>query len=277
MAKNMWTYPAIDPVAFTLPFIDREVHWYGLMYLIGLTGAWALARYRTGIKAGGWTKEQVGDMVFYSAVGIIAGGRIGYGLFYGFEQWSQDFFWILRVYEGGMSFHGGLIGVLCAFGYMAWKTNRTFFQVADFFAPVAPIGLFFGRLGNFINGELWGRTTSADFPLSMVFPHVDQLPRHPSMLYEMVLEGFVLFVILWWYSAKQRPRMATSALFLLFYGVFRAGVEFVRVPDEGIQVGYLGLEWMTRGQLLTLPMVLLGFAMLVIAYKRNVIDGNIKS
>lgn len=266
----MWTYPKIDPIAFTIPFIDHPVYWYGLMYLIGIGGAWLLARYRAKTKPGNWTSEQLSDLVFYSAVGIIVGGRVGYGLFYGFEQWSQDIFWIFRVNEGGMSFHGGLLGVMIALAFFAWKTNRTFFQVTDFVSPVAPIGLFFGRLGNFINGELWGRVTTSDFPLSMVFPHVDNQPRHPSMLYEMVLEGLVLFIILWLYSQKDRPRMATSALFLMGYGLFRSMVEFVRVPDEGIQMGYFGLEWMTRGQLLSLPMIIIGIILLVIAYKRNI-------
>lgn len=259
----MLTYPQIDPVALSLG--PLKIHWYGLMYLVGFAGAYYLMLYRAGKSAGAWTKDQVSDLIFFGAMGVVLGGRFGYVLFYNFDKFLDDPIWLFKVWEGGMSFHGGLLGVLLACFIFARKYNKTFFQVTDFGAPVVPLGLFTGRLGNFIGGELWGRTT--DVPWGMVFPRAGDLPRHPSQLYEMFLEGFVLFVILWWFSSRPRPQMAVSALFLIGYGTFRFSVEFVREPDS--QIGFALLGWMTRGQELSLPMIIGGICLLILALHKH--------
>lgn len=245
-------YPQIDPVAFRLG--PLQVHWYGLMYLVGFLGAWCLAMYRAKRSQGRWTSEMVSDLIFYSAIGVILGGRLGYVLFYNFSFYLQHPQNIIKLWDGGMSFHGGLIGVMLVTWLFARKHTRPWREVIDFVAPLVPLGLAAGRLGNFINGELWGRVTQV--PWGMVFPTGGPLPRHPSQLYEFLLEGVMLFIILWWYSAKPRPLFAVSAMFLIFYGLFRSFVEFFRMPDP--QVGYLAFGWVTEGQLLSLPMVLIG-------------------
>ncbi|MCX8049273.1 MAG: prolipoprotein diacylglyceryl transferase [Methylohalobius sp.] len=255
----MVPYPNFDPVAIQIG--PLKVHWYGLMYLFGFIGAWLLARHRSSWCH--WQKQEIDDLVFYSALGVVFGGRIGYMLFYNLSLLLHDPLSLLRVWEGGMSFHGGLIGVLAAMGWFSRKYARPFFQVTDFIAPLVPIGLFFGRIGNFINGELWGKIT--DLPWGMVFPLAGNLPRHPSQLYEALLEGVVLFMLLWLYSAKPRPQMAVSGLFLLLYGSFRFLVEFVREPDA--HIGYLALGWLTMGQTLSFPMIVAGFLLLVLAYQ----------
>ncbi|MGK0674695.1 MAG: prolipoprotein diacylglyceryl transferase [Halothiobacillaceae bacterium] len=257
----MLVYPHIDPVALQLG--PLKVHWYGLMYLVGFALAWGLGRLRA--EAKGFGKEEPGDMLFYMALGVILGGRIGYVLFYKFQSFLADPLMLLRVWEGGMSFHGGLLGVILAMAWYARKVGRPFFEVADFVAPLVPPALLAGRIGNFINGELWGRPT--DLPWGMVFPHVDQLPRHPSMLYEAFLEGFVLFVLLWRFSARPRPRMAISGLFLLLYGCFRFAVEQVREPDT--HLGFIFGGWLTMGMLLSLPMILVGALFLIMAYRKR--------
>ncbi len=267
----MLTYPDIDPVAvsfgpfelFGHSFGPFDVHWYGLMYLIGFATAWWLGIRRARKSSSGWKPEEMGDLLFYGAAGVVLGGRIGYVLFYNYEAFGQDPWMLFRIWQGGMSFHGGLIGVLLAMYRYALKTGRTFFQVTDYIAPLVPIGLGAGRIGNFINGELWGRPTH--LPWGMVFPFRDELPRHPSMLYEAFLEGLVLFVILWWFSAKPRPTRAVSGLFLVCYGLFRFGVEFVREPDH--QIGFVAFHWVTMGQLLSAPMILLGVWLLWKAYR----------
>ncbi len=253
-------YPTIDPVAISLGPIS--VHWYGLMYLFGFTGAWLLGRVRAARY--GWTAEQVEDLLFYGAIGVILGGRLGYSLFYDFTNNIEHPLNILKIWQGGMSFHGGLLGVLIAFWLFSRKTGKSYFEISDFIAPMVPIGLFFGRIGNFINGELWGKVS--DVPWAMVFPHGGPLPRHPSQLYEAGLEGLVLFVLLWLYSIKPKPLGAVSGLFLLGYGVFRSIVELVRIPDQ--QYGYFAFDWLTMGQILSLPMILLGVFILVVAYRR---------
>jgi phosphatidylglycerol:prolipoprotein diacylglycerol transferase len=257
----MLVYPHIDPVALQLG--PLKIHWYGLMYLVGFALAWGLGRLRA--EAKGFGKEEPGDMLFYIALGVILGGRIGYVLFYKFQSFLADPLMLLRVWEGGMSFHGGLLGVILAMAWYARRTDRHFFTVADFVAPLVPPALLAGRLGNFINGELWGRPT--ELPWGMVFPHVDSLPRHPSMLYEGFLEGIVLFALLWWFSARPRPRMAVSGLFLLLYGCFRFAVEQVREPDA--HLGFIFGGWLSMGMLLSLPMILVGASFLIMAYRKR--------
>jgi len=267
----MLTYPHINPVAVSFGPFDLfghtlgpfDVHWYGLMYLIGFAVAWWLGKYRARMSNGRWTPEEMGDLLFFCATGVVLGGRIGYVLFYNFEVFGQDPLMLFRIWQGGMSFHGGLIGVLLATWLYGFKTGRTFFQVTDYIAPLVPIGLGAGRIGNFINGELWGRPTH--LPWGMVFPFRDDLPRHPSMLYEAFLEGLVLFVILWLFSKKPRPTRAVSGMFLLCYGLFRFGVEFVREPD--FQLGFVAFDWMTMGQILSTPMILFGLWLLWTAYR----------
>ncbi len=260
----MLTYPDIDPVAVAIG--PLKIHWYGLMYLLAFASAWGLANYRARRPASGWTPEQVSDLIFYGAMGVILGGRCGYVLLYNFPQFLQDPLWLLRVWEGGMSFHGGLLGVMAALAWFGHKYKKNFFDVADFVAPLVPVGLMFGRLGNFIGGELWGRIADpAHVPWAMVFPRAGDLPRHPSQLYQAALEGFLLFVILWFYSSRPRPQKAVSAMFLIGYGLFRTFAEFFREPDAHLGFDLFG--WMSRGQLLSLPMIVIGVILLVIAYR----------
>ncbi len=258
----MLTYPQIDPVALHLG--PLQIHWYGLMYLCGFATAYGLALWRA--RRIGWSEEQVSDLVFYGAMGVILGGRLGYVFFYGFDRFLHDPLWLLRVWEGGMSFHGGFIGVLVAMAVFARRYHLAWFQVTDFIAPMVPPGLFFGRIGNFIGGELWGRPViNPDYPFGMVFPHVDALVRHPSQLYEAACEGLLLFIVLWLFSLKERPRMAMSALFLIGYGLARFNIEFFREPD--LDQGFIAFDWMTKGQVLTLPMILLGVILMLLAYR----------
>ncbi len=260
----MLTYPNFDPIAIHIG--PLSIRWYGLMYLLGFAAAWWLGTRRARRPGSGWQSEQVGDLVFYAALGVVLGGRIGYVLFYDLPAFLADPVMIFKVWQGGMSFHGGLIGVLTAMWWYGRKIGKTFFQVTDFVAPLVPIGLGAGRIGNFINGELWGRPT--DLPWGMVFPHAGPLPRHPSQLYEALLEGVVLFLILWLYSSRPRPTMAVSGVFLIFYGLFRFLVEFVREPD--VQLGYLAWGWLTMGQVLSTPMILAGIGLLWWAYRSSV-------
>jgi phosphatidylglycerol:prolipoprotein diacylglycerol transferase len=257
----MLAYPEISPIAFHLGPIS--VHWYGLMYLIGFFAGWGLLAWRLRVSPRGFSYEQLSDILFYSALGIIIGGRLGYVLFYAWSDLVANPLFIFQIWKGGMAFHGGLIGVIVALAFYAHKIKKNLVDLTDFVAPVVPIGLGAGRIGNFINSELWGKVTEG--PWGMIFPNGGPLPRHPSQLYEFFLEGVVLFLILWFYSMKSRPRWAVSGLFLLCYGVFRFIVEFVRVPD--IQIGYLAFGWLTEGQLLSLPMIVLGMIMLMWAYR----------
>ncbi len=259
----MLQHPAIDPVAFRIG--PLAVHWYGLMYLFGFAAGWWLGRLRARQPNSGWQPSQVDDLLFYVAIGVVLGGRLGYILFYGLPQYIDAPLDALKVWQGGMSFHGGLLGVLMAMWLYGRKHGRGFFELTDFLAPLAPLGLGAGRIGNFINGELWGKVS--DVPWAMVFPsQAGPLPRHPSQLYQAFLEGVVLFAILWLYSRKPRPTMAVSGMFLFWYGIFRFIVEFVREPDA--HIGYLAFGWLTMGQLLTLPMVLLGLLFMWWAYRR---------
>jgi len=255
--------PNIDPVAISLG--PLKIHWYGIMYVIGFLSLWWLAARRAKRPDSGWKPEELGDLVFYGMIGVILGGRLGYVLFYNLGYFLKHPLSIFLITEGGMSFHGGLIGVLLAMFYHAHKTGRTFFQVADFIAPWTPIGLGLGRLGNFINHELWGKVS--DVPWAMVFRTGGPLPRHPSQLYELALEGVALFVLLWWFTQKKRPVGSVSGLFLIGYGVSRFLVEFVREPDA--QLGYLAFGWVTMGQVLSLPMILAGLGLLKWSYRHR--------
>ena len=260
----MLPYPQIDPVALSLGPV--QIHWYGLMYLIGIGGAWWLARRRLANFAPDWDSEKLSDLVFWVALGVIAGGRLGYVLFYELDAYLNDPALMLQVWKGGMSFHGGLIGVLLAVAWFAHRQGVSFLALMDFIAPMVPIGLGAGRIGNFINAELWGKAT--DLPWAMVFPTDPlQLARHPSQLYQFALEGVALFVILWVYSSKPRPTMSVMGLFGICYGLFRFLVEFVREPDA--HLGYLAFGWLTMGQLLSLPMILIGAALMVWAYRKE--------
>ena len=269
----------INPIAFSIGPV--QVHWYGIMYLIGFAVAWWLGQRRRAAGRLPVTADQFSDLAFYLMLGVILGGRIGYMVFYDTSELIHHPLSLFRVWEGGMSFHGGLLGVLAAALIWTRKRQLNFFDVMDFIAPVVPIGLGLGRLGNFIGGELWGRHTDA--PWGMIFPRAlesldktkDELyqmvlagqlnneARHPSQLYEFCLEGVVLFAVLWIYSRKPRPRYAVSGLFALLYGLFRFGVEFVREPD--VQLGFVAFDWLTMGQILSLPLIVIGLVLLWIS------------
>ena len=247
----MFIYPNIDPIAFEIGTF--RIYWYGIMYLIAFGIAWSLALLRTR-KSNSWTREQINDLIFYCALGVVIGGRIGYTLIYNLSAFVSNPLIIFKTWEGGMSFHGGLIGVIIAIWLFSKKTKKNFTSVADFVAPLAPLGLGAGRIGNFINGELFGRT--AEVPWAVIYPMGGDLPRHPSELYEFLLEGILLFIIIWWYSAKPKPAFAVSALFLTCYGIFRWIAEFFRQPDP--QLNFIAFGWLTMGQLLSGLMVTVG-------------------
>lgn len=252
----MLHHPDFNPVALQIGPV--AVHWYGLMYLFGFAMVWVLGRHQ--IKKGDTdlSTRNLEDLIFYCVLGVVAGGRLGYILFYKPAEYLADPLKIFYVWEGGMAFHGGLIGVVVALYVFARKHQRSLLEIGDFIAPLIPLGLGAGRLGNFINGELWGRPS--DLPWAMVFPYAgDGIPRHPSQLYEMALEGLLLFALLWWFSRKPRPTGQVSGLFLAGYGTFRFMVEFTREPDHflGLLIGNLSM-----GQLLSLPMVVVGLILL---------------
>ncbi|PLK49266.1 prolipoprotein diacylglyceryl transferase [Uliginosibacterium sp. TH139] len=288
-------HPQFDPVALSLG--PLAVRWYGLMYLLAFLLFIVLGRqYMRRRPDMGWTREAQDDLLFYGMLGVILGGRLGYVLFYKASFYFSHPLEILKVWEGGMAFHGGLLGVLIALWLFGRKTGRHFLQVGDFVAPLVPTGLAAGRLGNFINGELWGRVTAPDAPWAVIFPQAWQadakqvaadpalqgslvqyfepvsqqmvtgLPRHASQLYQFALEGLTLFVILWLFSRKPRPMGAVSGLFLIGYGSFRFIAEFAREPDDflGLLAGHLSM-----GQWLSLPMILAGVAMMIWAYRRK--------
>jgi phosphatidylglycerol:prolipoprotein diacylglycerol transferase len=269
-------YPEINPIALKIgPF---AVHWYGVMYLVGFVGGWTVLWLRTRKFGWNWTGDEIADLLFYIALGVVLGGRIGYVIFYNLPFYIGHPAQILAVWDGGMSFHGGFLGVLLSSWIYGRRHNRSFFELTDFIAPAVPIGLGAGRIGNFINGELWGKVTN--LPWGVRLPCSDprflrychgamtsySQPQHPSQLYEFFFEGVVMFVIMWWFSSKPRPQMAVSGLFALLYGLFRLGVEFVRLPDP--QLGYLAFGWLTMGQVLSLPLILVGILLLGIAYRR---------
>ena len=257
----MFVHPQFDPIAVQLG--PLAVRWYGLMYLIAFGLLWAVGRWRIAKHPEGvWRAKDLDDALFYGILGTILGGRLGYVLFYKLGDYLGEPWRIFYVWEGGMSFHGGMLGVIFALWLFARTRRQDWLRVTDFIAPLVPLGLAAGRLGNFINAELWGRPT--DVPWAMVFPNVDGIPRHPSQLYEFALEGIALFALLWWFSAKPRPRGAVSGLFLAGYGVFRFIVEYTRQPDSFL--GHLALG-LTMGQWLSLPMIAAGVALMVWAYR----------
>ncbi|UTP73554.1 prolipoprotein diacylglyceryl transferase [Alteromonas sp. LMIT006] len=262
--QSYWVFEAIDPVIFSIG--PLAVRWYGLMYLVGFVAAYYLAKSR--MKRIGWNEDDIGDLLFWGFVGVVAGGRVGYVLFYQFSSFLADPLYLFKIWTGGMSFHGGLIGVLVALWLFARKKTVSFLTVGDFVAPIVPLGLAAGRIGNFINGELWGRVT--DVPWAIVFPAAGPEPRHPSQLYQFALEGLTLFVLIWLFSRQPRPTGAVGGLFLAGYGVFRFIVEFARQPDAHLGLNTLGLS---QGQMLSIPMILLGLGLIVYAYKYNNKEG----
>lgn len=270
----MFTHPQMNPIALSLgeiplPFSDNslplDIHWYSLMYLVAFGLGWFMARWRAARPASGWRPQEVDDVVFYLILGVILGGRLGYVLFYQFEAFLQNPLMLIQLWNGGMSFHGGFIGVLVAFWYFARKSGRRFLQVSDFLAPFFPIGMGAVRFGNFVNGELWGRVT--DVPWAMVYPFVDDQPRHPNQIYQILGEGVILFLIIWVYSRRPRPVGAVTGLFGLCYGIYRFVVEFFRQPDG--HLGFIAFEWMTMGQLLSIPMVIIGALILWVSLHQS--------
>jgi phosphatidylglycerol:prolipoprotein diacylglycerol transferase len=260
MTDKFLQFPVIDPIIFSIGPVS--LRWYGTMYLIGFLAAMFMANKAADRSNGLWTRDQVSDLLFYSFLGVILGGRVGYVLFYQFEYFLSDPLYLFEIWQGGMSFHGGLLGVILAIFIFARKTNKSFLVVGDFVAPLVPIGLGMGRLGNFINAELWGRQT--DVSWAMVFPTDPlQVPRHPSQLYEFALEGVVLFAILYIISRKTRTLGLASGAFLIGYGIFRSIVEFFREPDA-----HLGLyfSFISKGQILSIPMILIGMLIIYIGY-----------
>ncbi len=264
-----------DPVAIDI--FGWGIHWYGLMYLVGFAGGWWLTRYlaRTNPRWG-MTAAHVDDLLFYMGLGVILGGRIGYLLFYDIGNIMREptfldaLLRLVSIHEGGMSFHGGLLGAMLAIWLFNRKYKHGYFVIGDCISLIAPLGLGAGRIGNFINGELWGKP-APDLPWAMIFPYSPSLePRHPTPLYEAFLEGVVLFAILWWFIRKPRPTMAISGMFALFYGIFRIFVEFYRLPDA--HIGYLFGDWLTMGMVLSAPLCLVGILLLWFSYNNNVMQ-----
>ncbi|MGE0859153.1 MAG: prolipoprotein diacylglyceryl transferase [Gammaproteobacteria bacterium] len=260
----MIPFPHIDPVAFKVGPV--AVHWYGLSYIVGIALGWGLLHDRAARSDGRWTREQVADLVFYAALGGVLGGRFGYILFYNFESYLANPLGIFKVWQGGMSFHGGALGMSLALAWYARASKRSFLELADFLVPVIPIGLGLGRLANFVNQELWGAPTTVPWGVVFTNPAAGGVARHPSQIYEALLEGVLLFVILNLVARRPRPTGMLLGLFLMFYGLFRFVVEFVREPDA--HIGYLAFDWFTMGQLLSLPMVIIGLVLIVAASRR---------
>ena len=255
----MLIHPQFDPIALQVG--PLAVRWYGLMYLAGFMAFLWLGKRRAAAQPWhGMNAQDVDDLLFYGVLGVVLGGRLGQVVFYEPAYYLAHPLEILAVWKGGMAFHGGMLGVFVAMALWGRKSGKTFFQVTDFIAPLVPLGLMAGRIGNFINGELWGRAADPALPLAMIFPHVDSLPRHPSPLYQAAGEGLLLFIILWLFSARQRALGQVSGMFLIGYGVLRFGAEYFREPDHGI----FGVSYVvSMGQWLSLPMVLFGFWLLL--------------
>ncbi|HYP66827.1 MAG TPA: prolipoprotein diacylglyceryl transferase [Thiobacillaceae bacterium] len=261
----MLVHPQFDPVAVHLG--PLSVHWYGLMYLLAFLQVWWLGKRRLAARPELGMKEQgLDDLLFYGVLGVVLGGRLGQVLFYDPGYYFEHPGEIIAVWKGGMSFHGGFLGVLIAVAFWTRRHQANWLSTMDFIAPLVPLGIVAVRIGNFINGELWGRVADPSLPWAMVFPQVDNLPRHPSQIYEALGEGLMLFIILWIYARKERPRGAVSAVFLIGYGVFRSLAEYFREPDAGI----FGQSYLvSMGQWLSLPMILAGIIMLVWSYKKR--------
>ncbi|KAF7783474.1 phosphatidylglycerol:prolipoprotein diacylglycerol transferase [Pseudoalteromonas rubra] len=255
-------FPEIDPIIFSIG--PLSVRWYGVMYLIGFAFAMWWANKEADKPNSGWTKDEVSDLLFYGMLGVILGGRIGYVLFYQFNLFLENPMYLLRIDQGGMSFHGGALGVIAGIFIFAWRFKKSPLAVGDFVVPMVPVGLLAGRIGNFINGELWGRPT--DVPWAVVFPTGGPLARHPSQLYEAFLEGLVLFIMLIWYRKQPRPAGSIAGLFLVGYGTFRFIVEYFREPDAHIGL-YAGM--ISQGQILSLPMMIGGLGLMLWSHKRT--------
>jgi phosphatidylglycerol:prolipoprotein diacylglycerol transferase len=274
----MIQYPGFDKIALEIPLFGDygplKIHWYGIMYLVAFAAAWWLGRLRAQRPGSTWSLSDIDDFMFFGMLGTILGGRIGYVLFYGLEFWTAENPWYpVKVWDGGMSFHGGLLGVLAAFALFAVLRKRKIADVFDFAAPLPGIGICAVRIGNFINGELWGKTTDVSWGFA-----VNGEVRHATQLYEAALEGLFLAIALWWFTSKPRPRLAPSGLFLVIYSLSRIFVEFWRLPDKHLNVdaeGYLLGHWFTMGMLLSAPMLLAGIALLVVAYRRREPSGNV--
>ncbi len=274
----MIAYPEIDPVVIALGPV--KIHWYGMMYLIAFASVWWLGKRRASQPHSIMRPDQIDDLVFYGALGAVLGGRIGSVFFYNIDSFINDPLYLLKIWQGGMSFHGGFMGVLIAMEWYRRKIGCSFFQLTDFIAPLIPLGLAAGRLGNFINAELWGAPGTVPWAMKLSceqFPpdrYVDFAgplcfsPRHPSQLYEMIFEGLLLFILLWLISAKPRPVMTVSGYFLMLYGVARTGVEFIRLPDA--HIGYLlNTDWLTKGLVLSVPMIIFGIGFIIFAHRKN--------
>jgi len=281
--QSDFIYHSVDPVALNIGGFG--IYWYSVMYLVAFGQFWLLGRVRARRGDAPLKPEQVGDLLFWGVIGVIAGGRIGYVLFYVFDDFLANPLMLFMIRDGGMSFHGGLIGVLIALALYGRSLGVSFLRMGDFVAPLIPLGLAAGRLGNYIGGELWGRLTQV--PWAVIFPEsiqaggrqsadlyqrylegaLDEFARHPSQLYQALLEGLALFVVVWLFSSKPRPTGAVGGVFLLGYGIFRFIAEFFREPDA--HLGFIALDWMTMGQILSLPMMLVGVGLLVWAYGHN--------
>lgn len=255
----MFRFPNIDPIAFSVGPLD--IHWYGIAYLVGIGLGWFYLHAIRGQSRQAWSPEDVGDMVFYAAIGGVLGGRIGYTLFYNLSQTLSDPLSLFAVWQGGMSFHGGVLGFIFAIGLFARHRDCSFIEVTDYVVRAVPIGLFFGRLANFVNQELWGAPTARPWGVLFTHPGAGGVPRHPSQLYEAALEGVVLFFVLWFVANNTKRVGIVSAAFLIGYGSFRFLIEFIREPDS--HIGYLAGDWLTMGQVLSSPMVLLGLGLIV--------------
>jgi phosphatidylglycerol:prolipoprotein diacylglycerol transferase len=258
-------YPSFDPIALSIGPVD--IGWYGLMYLFGFAGGWLMGRQQCKRKHSQWTTLMVDDIVFYIALGVILGGRLGYVLFYNLDYYAQNPLAIFQIWQGGMAFHGGLVGVIVAMGLFARKYKVSIFTISDFVAPCVAPGLGFGRIGNFINSELWGKVTDSPFGMTMVDPVLGSVKRYPTQLLESLLEGLFIGVILWIVGKKPTPPMFISGLFLLLYGLFRSFVELFRLPDA--HIGYLLGDWLTMGHILSFPMVAIGLIMITLSQKNK--------
>ena len=274
MTSLVLTFPDFDPVAINI--FGLKIHWYAIMYILAFAMAYGLMRvrlkkepYRSITRPKAWASTDIEDLLLAAIVGVLVGGRHGYCFFYQPEKYLAAPIEIFKLWDGGMSFHGGAIGVALGISWYAWRNHRPFLQVADFLGPAAPIGLAAGRFGNFINGELWGREAPEWLPWAMIFPTGGDVPRHPSQLYQMLLEGVLLFILLWIYARKPRYRGQVAGFFLAGYGIFRFIAEYWREPDD--YLGLLGLGF-SMGQWLSIPMIVIGIALFVWSWKRGVSD-----